>query len=77
MIGYCDHDNHNNTSSIMDYNLQIQCKSHCGLCQRHFYIASVHLDEAVRIEPLAENLAAPSNSQGLAVHKCDKTRNRR
>ncbi len=38
----------------------------------HFYIATVQTDEAMNVERLLKNMAAPSNSQGLAVHKYDK-----
>ncbi len=35
----------------------------------HFYIALLQTDEDVCIEPCAENMGVPRNSQGLASHK--------
>ncbi len=33
----------------------------------HFYIVTVQTDEAVYVERLLKNMAAPRNSQGLAT----------
>ena len=38
----------------------------------HFYIATVQMDEAMYVEHLLKNMAAPSNSQGLATHESIK-----
>ncbi len=41
----------------------------------HFYIASVQTNEAMYVERLLKNMAAPSNSQGPATHKSYQKRN--